>query len=49
MGVASMNAEDAQVEAEHHRTVGVGDDSLYLPQPEQGQAIPEQQVQFLTR
>ena len=49
MGVASMNAEDTPVEAEHHRTIGVGDDSLDLPQAEHGQAISEQQVQFLTR
>jgi hypothetical protein len=27
-GVASMNPEDTPVEAEHHRTVGVGDDSI---------------------
>jgi hypothetical protein len=32
VGIASMNAEDAPVEAEHHRTIGVGDDSLDIPQ-----------------
>jgi hypothetical protein len=41
-GVASMNTEDTPVEAEHHRTVGVGNDSLYLPEAEHGQAISEQ-------
>jgi hypothetical protein len=34
VGVASMNAEDAPVEAEHHRTIGVGDDSINISQPE---------------
>jgi hypothetical protein len=28
VGVASMNPEDAPVEAEHHRTIGVRDDSI---------------------
>jgi hypothetical protein len=32
--VASMNAEDSPVEAEHHRTIGVGDDSINISQPE---------------
>jgi hypothetical protein len=32
VGVASMDAEDAPVEAEHHCAVGVGDDSVDLPQ-----------------
>jgi hypothetical protein len=49
ISVAPVNPENALIEAEHHRTVGVGDNSLYLPQAEHGQAIPEQQVQFLTR
>ena len=34
VGVASMNAEDVPVEAEHHRAVGVGDDSINVSQPE---------------
>jgi hypothetical protein len=32
--VASMNPEDPPVEAEHHRTIGVGDDSINISQPE---------------
>jgi len=43
--VASMNAEDPPVEAEHHRTIGVGDDSINISQPEllkpDGKAILE--------
>jgi hypothetical protein len=38
-GIASMNAENAPVEAEHHRTVGMGDDSLDLPQSERRQSL----------
>jgi hypothetical protein len=40
-GVASMNPQEAPVEAEHHRTVGVGDDSVDLPQSERQQAVFE--------
>jgi hypothetical protein len=45
VGVASMNPEDPPVEAEHHRTIGVGDDSINISQPEplkpDGKAILE--------
>jgi hypothetical protein len=32
-GIAPMNPEDAPVETEHHRPVGVGDDSINVSQP----------------
>ena len=34
VGIASMNPEDSPVEAEHHRAVGMGDDSINISQPE---------------
>jgi hypothetical protein len=47
--VAPMNAENAPAETKHHRTVGVGDDSLYLPQSKHQQSIFEHEVQFPPR
>jgi hypothetical protein len=47
--VASMNTEDTAVEAEHHRTVGMGVNPFDLSETEHDETIAEQQVQFLTR
>ena len=49
VGVASMNPEDPPVEAEHHRTVRMGDDALYLPQSKHQQSIFEHEVQSRPR
>jgi hypothetical protein len=47
--VAPMNTENAPIEAEHHRTVSMGDDSLYLPQSKHQQSIFEHEVEFPPR
>jgi hypothetical protein len=45
-----MNPEDALgSDAEHHSSVGVGDDSGHILEPQHQHAILEQQVQFLPR
>jgi hypothetical protein len=33
-GISPVNAEDSPVDTEHHRAVGVGDNSIDVPEPE---------------
>jgi len=48
-GIAPVNSENTLIETEHDSAVGVGNHSSDVAEAENGQAIPEQQVQFLTR
>jgi hypothetical protein len=34
VGVSSVNAEDSPVDTEHHGPIGVGDDTIDVPEPE---------------
>ena len=38
-GIASVNSQNTLAEAEHHGTVGMGDDAIYFPQTQSRQTL----------